>query len=247
MSAPVRRLMDRTLGPLRELWEGLLDLAYPPCCLHCRARIEHAASAEPDLPLCPRCLLRLERAAPEALAAELERLPHAAEALDGAFALWMFDKEGPLQQVQHALKYGNRPRYGVLFGRLVGRAYAEAPHPPPDGVLPVPLHPVRFYERGYNQSAALARGIASALRAPLVLGGLRRTRSTRSQTKLSRPRRWTNVAGAFCADAPAVRGRTLLLVDDVPTTGATATAAAQAIKQAGAHRVHLATLALARG
>ncbi len=232
---------------LRTCGAGLLELAYPPTCLHCAARLPG-----PALPLCARCLARLERVRPEALAAELRRLPQAGAALDGAFALWVFDKHGPLQRVQHALKYGKRPRYGHMLGRMMGNGLAPAGHAAPDAVapdavVPVPLHRTRQYERGYNQSEELARGLAAALEAPLAAQTLARPRATRPQARLPRARRWTNVDGAFAAQAQAVRGRGLLLVDDVLTTGATAAAAARALKAADASHVHLAVLAMARG
>jgi ComF family protein len=179
-----------------------------------------------------------------AVAARLDRLPVGRGAINRALALWIFDKHGTLQAVQHALKYRNRPRYGVPLGRLVGQAYAEA-HPRPDGVIPIPLHPTRRLERGYNQSRMLGDGVADALNVPLRPGLLDRPRPTRSQTNLSRSARWQNVRDAFAAAEDPAHGR-WLLVDDVLTTGSTCVAAAQTLHDAGAEAVSLATLALAR-
>lgn len=220
------------------LGTGVLDLLYPPRCLNCGARPE-----SPDLPLCPTCLQRLERAPAMAVAARLDRLAEA-YVLDGAFALWVFDKGGALQEIQHALKYGDRPRYGYTLGTLVGTGYAER-WPVPDGVIPIPLHRLRKLERGYNQAAMLGEGVAEALDCPLCTEGLARPRPTRSQTHLSRAERWENVSGAFEART-SFDGGTWLLVDDVLTTGSTASAAAQVLKKAGAQRVLLATLAMVR-
>ena len=227
---------------LRPAATALLDLLYPPACTGCGARQPDARA-----PLCPRCLARIERPTPEATAALIARLPEAEAALAGTFALWLFDADGAVQRLQHRLKYGNRPRLGLPLGRLIGRGYRAAGFPVPDLVVPVPLHRLRRYERGYNQSTFLAHGAAASLGADFQEDVLARRRATRSQTRLSRRRRWQNVEGAFAVVTPeAVAGRRLLLIDDVLTTGATLAAAAVALRQAGAASVHAATLALAR-
>lgn len=224
---------------LRTVGRGLLDILYPPRCLGCGARPE-----SPQLPLCPRCLQSLERAPTMGVGARLDRLPVGQGVFDGALALWVYDKAGTLQAVQHALKYGNRPRYGIPLGRLLGRACRED-HPTPDGVIPIPLHHTRRLERGYNQSAMLAEGVADALDCPFRPELLARPRPTRSQAHLSRKERWYNVRNAFTADPACADGR-WLLVDDVLTTGSTAVAAAQTLADQGASSLYLATLALVR-
>ncbi len=225
----------------RSVWAGLLDLVYPPCCLHCGSR-----TPTPSDPLCSRCLTRLERASTRAVTEHIARLPAPVEALDRAAALWRFDKDGALQRVQHALKYGNRPRYGVILGQLLA-ACVDAPDAL-DAIVPIPLHRARRYERGYNQSSMLARGLAAAVRVPVREAWLARPVPTRSQARLPRPKRWENVARAFdVPDLAAVRDARVLLVDDVLTTGSTAVAAAAALKAAGAARVELGALAFARG
>lgn len=223
----------------RTLGRGMLDVLYPPRCFGCGARPE-----SPQLPLCSRCLQSLERAPEMGVAARLDRLPVGRGVFEGAMALWVYDKESTLQAVQHALKYENRPRYGVPLGRLLGDAFAES-HPRPDGVVPVPLHETRRLERGYNQSAMLAEGVADALDCPARPDLLARPYPTRSQTGLSREDRWRNVRNAFTA-APSGVGGHWLLVDDVLTTGSTAVAAGQTLEDAGAGSLSLATLGLAR-
>ena len=225
----------------RPLWAALLDLVYPPLCLGCGAPVGDAQA-----PLCHRCLGSIEQVSP-AEAHEMVLSRSTDTSIDGVFCLWQYDKGGRLQHVHHALKYGNRPRYGVLLGKQLGTAYQDADGHPLDLIVPIPLHRARLYERGYNQSAELARGVARALITPLCEHALKRTRATRSQTSLSEQARRGNVAGAFAASAPdLITGRRLLLVDDVVTTGATALSAAQTLKEHGAATVHLATLALAR-
>ncbi|WP_233992536.1 ComF family protein [Salinibacter altiplanensis] len=224
---------------MRDCARGLLDVLYPPRCLGCGGRAE-----SPRLPLCPTCLRSLERAPEMEVAARLDRLPAGKGVFEGAFALWIFDKGGTLQAVQHALKYQNRPHYGVPLGRLMGEAFAER-HPIPEGVVPVPLHRTRRLERGYNQSATLAEGAGEALGCSDRPDLLTRPHPTRSQTGLDREARWRNVRDAFAADPAAAHGH-WLLVDDVLTTGSTAVAAGETLAEAGAEALYLMTLGLAR-
>ena len=247
VSSPAKSVRGGLARAGRHLRRGLLDLLYPPRCLGCGARTHARAPAEmpADMPLCAGCLAGLERARPAAVRRQLERLPEADGVFETVFALWRFTPEGALEAFQHALKYQNRPHYGVAAGRLLGAARQEAfPHRALDAVVPVPLHRTRRLERGYNQSEMLARGTAERLGVPCAPGWLLRAAPTRSQTRLSRRARWRNVAEAFAAPQP-LNGRAVLLIDDVLTTGATAAAAARALRSAGAASVHLATLALA--
>jgi ComF family protein len=227
---------------LRRFGRALLDVLYPPLCLGCEDRLPPDART---LPLCATCLRTLPRAAPGTLGPRLARFPEGSTAFARTSALWLFDAEGALQRLQHALKYGNRPTLGVRLGRLVGEAWPdEAPRP--ELIVPVPLHRRRRLERGYNQSERLAAGVGEVLACPVRSDLLARARPTRSQTALSQTERWRNVADAFAlADAGAVAGRRVLLVDDVLTTGATAVAAAAPLRAAGA-TVSLATLACTR-
>jgi ComF family protein len=105
---------------------------------------------------------------------------------------------------------------------------------PLDIVVPIPLHPERVRERGYNQAALLARHLCPQLNLELDEEALWRTRHTRPQVGLDRVQRRQNVLGAFAADPPRVEGRRVLLVDDVCTSGATLASAAVALRDAGA-------------
>lgn len=226
----------------QQVWTGLIDLVYPPRCLHCTSR-----APTPELPLCSQCLGQPERADAAAVMAHIERLPAPTAALDAATALWRFDKGGALQRVQHALKYANRPRYGVALGHLMATALEDATETA-DALVPIPLHRARYVERGYNQSTMLARGLHAASGVPVRTAWLTRPVATRSQARLARADRWANVAAAFRVTRPdAVDGATLVLVDDIITTGSTAVAAAAALKDAGARHIILCALAFARG
>lgn len=113
-----------------------------------------------------------------------------------------------------------------------------------DAVLAVPLHPRRRRERGYDQAYLLARVLAAELRCKLLRGALVRTRYTSQQALLPASKRWDNVRGAFAVRKPEkVRGRRLLLADDVMTSGTTADECAKVLKKAGAAQVKVLTLA----
>jgi ComF family protein len=159
--------------------------------------------------------------------------------LDGAVVGWVF--EGAVQRAVHALKYGRRRRVaGALADAL---ADAVGTRPPGAALLPVPLHGERLAERGFNQSAELARGLGRRWGMPVVDGALARARDTGHQAGLSRRERLSNVAGAFVWRGAGPPPATVVLVDDVLTTGATLAACAAALREAGAREVRAVALA----
>jgi ComF family protein len=148
------------------------------------------------------------------------------------------------------MKYEERPDLARPLGDLLWRML-EPQRASLQGavVVPVPLHPSRLAERGFNQSALLARRVARHLGAPFAPRALARIRETPQQAVLDRAARVANVAGAFEArnvrGSALVHGRRVLLIDDVSTTGATLDACEKALSRAGTLRVHRAVLASA--
>jgi ComF family protein len=218
--------------------DALISTLFAPACLSC-ARVLDAPTRSP---VCDPCWARIGRfVAPScelgATMTHLDRV-HAIGPLDNV-----------LRDVIHALKFQQRrglaARLGPLLRDVAGDLLGGA-----DAVVPVPLHPWRQWRRGYNQAEMLA----ATLGRPIWLA-LRRTRATPPQTSLDRDARHANVRHAFALGGwlpgsaartrRRVEGRTLVLVDDVLTTGATLDACARVLRQAGAREVHAVTVARA--
>jgi len=149
----------------------------------------------------------------------------------------------------HALKYEHQQSIGEFFGRRFGRRlrklYNENDNPPL--IVPVPLHPAREKHRGYNQSSAIATGLARTSGFPFEKNLLIRVRRTRDQTKLSPEKRLANVRDAFRISHPGCfHQQQIILVDDVMTTGATLRECTRIIAADGAAEVQAVVIALAR-
>lgn len=153
--------------------------------------------------------------------------------------------DGSLRQAIHRLKYASARDVVKPLAEMMIQFWRETPLPA-DVVVPVPLHPHRQRERGYNQSMLLAQAFGSAAELAVADKVLFRRRNTVSQTTLDAEQRRENVSGAFeCAPA-AVQDRRVLLIDDVCTTGATLEACSVALKAGGARSVWALTLARAK-
>ena len=189
-------------------------------CERCRQRTHRLRE-----PLCRRCGAEVEFA--KARCGCRDRL-HALGRLRSAARY-----EGPLEKAIHRFKYeGRRPLAKPLADLLADRLAVDGPAG--ELVAWVPLHPRRLRERGYNQSELLAGELARRFGLPSGPGRLLRTRDTLAQVGLDRRRRLLNVAGAFTWQGQDLGRRSVILVDDVATTGATLEACAQALRAAGA-------------
>ncbi len=161
--------------------------------------------------------------------------------LDGASVAYLF--EGALRKAIHTLKYNRVRRMAEPLGDML--AHHLQSHPQPcDAIIPVPLHPRRLAERGFNQSELLAHRLAQVSGIPLHTNGLVRCRDTAHQMELDARDRLDNVRDAFVWQHPQSPPARVLLLDDVLTTGATMQACAQALRAAGAQEIR--ALALAR-
>jgi ComF family protein len=225
----------------RTIFESCLDFLYPPSCVACERLLGGG-----DRHICSACWSQVVLAIDHPELAD-EALAKMGADVDAVVSAFVFQKTGPLQALLHALKYGSADQIGIWLGeRMAGSVGTHLP--PIDLITAVPLHRAKERERGYNQAAMVAKGFALRTGSSFVPELLRRTRHTPTQTKLSIEQRRVNVAGAFeIAEQHAglIEGTTVLVVDDVITTGATIAACAQALRRAGAVRVIAGSVALA--
>ncbi len=220
---------------------SFLDFVYPPSCVACGRPLETGARH-----ICASCWSEV------VLARDHPHLAAEARAkigpdVDGVVSAFVFQKTGPLQSLIHGLKYQNADRIGVWLGERVAEEL-KGMMPPVDVIAPVPLHRAKERERGYNQAEMIARGLASRLGSRMEPRLLKRIRHTPSQTKLSIERRKENVSEAFRVDPALSRevcGATVIVVDDVITTGATIGACARTLRASGAAVVLAGSVALA--
>jgi ComF family protein len=225
-------------------WAGV-DFLFPPRCAGCQA---------PGARLCAACqvaILPLELPQCSLCGYPLGGAPQCSACWSGQRSVaplaglrsWAYF-EGPLRSALHQFKYKRDIILADTLGALL--AVGVAGSLPAGLVVPVPLSANRLRERGYNQAELLARAFAELCGLPLDPRAAARQRDTASQVGLSPTQRRANVHGAFAADARRVGGRTVVLVDDVCTTGATLAACAAALRAAGAAAVWGLTLARAR-
>jgi ComF family protein len=234
---------------LKSELSGLLDLLLPPTCAICRAE----APTPFPVGICPNCLTQL----PSLPAARCSRCalpypteeggPHLCEAclrrppdFSGVVAVGVY--QNLLRESIHRFKYEQGIHLDHPLGMLLAhRLAADAPEFRPELILPVPLHPRRLRERGYNQSLLLARRLGKDLRVPTEPRRLLRIRPTPPQQGLLLADRQRNLRGAFALCGP-LRGEKILLIDDVMTTGATLRECAQVLKSGGAGEILVAVL-----
>ncbi len=237
-----------SMPAVTALLDPFLTLLYPPRCLVCRVLGESG--------LCTACLARIVPVAPPFC----RTCGQTVQPTDGgcancavrrpaftrARALGAYD--GVLRAAIHQFKYRDRPQLAAPLGlRLAAFARENAPDLNGlrfDTLLAVPMHPVRRRLRGYNQSERLARVVASELALPLLTDALVRARATRPQVGLASEARRGNLSGAFAVRRPdAVQGKTLMLIDDVVTTGSSLHECALILRAYGAKAVYALTLA----
>lgn len=243
-------------------WDGLLNLVFPPRCQVClkfgRAAICDSCLAEikviepPFCAICGRPFDPLAKAAPVCTQCRKRRWSFQWARAYGTY-------EGTLREAIHRFKYSGKRVLAEPLGKMLAERagdLTEVALEAIDLICPVPLYPARKKERGFNQAELLSKVLAERTGLPIEAGLLQRTRDTQPQVDLPAQDRARNVRGAFAAAADAgrqpsntaeqVKGKSILLVDDVLTTGATLNECAKMLRRAGASQVYVLTVARSR-
>ena len=228
---------------MRKLFHNFLNLFFPPSCIVCRNRL-----LEGEEHICTECLILLPKTN-----FHLQEDNRLEQFFAGRIpsrrisAYAYFVKGGSMQSIVHELKYKQNPQLGHYLGRLCGENIKGSNFVRDiDLLVPVPLHPKRERQRGYNQSMEICKGISAVTGIPIDYATLRRVVDNKSQTKNSRFDRWKNVEDIFLlANAEAFAGKHILLVDDVITTGSTIESCAKEILKSVDSRISIYALATA--
>lgn len=224
-------------------WDGLTSLLIPKLCLGCQFQERPSNQilcfeCESELPY-TRHWERLHNGFTDRL---MGRFPFVT-----ASAYLFFTPGGTVQNLMHELKYNRRQEVGKQLGKGFGSQLRQSAHyKNVDALIPVPLTPERQWSRGYNQSEVLAEGMSITMDVPVLPPILGRLKSKVSQTKMGRAERLKNIMESFrLLDGEAIKGRHILLVDDVMTTGATLDACCHCLLEGAPASLRLGTLAMA--
>lgn len=229
---------------MNDLTQGLTHLIYPRLCEGCSKPL----LTEEEV-LCLNCnVFSLPRTAYHHIAENETFMRFAGRVpVVRATSFAYFTAEGLLQHLLHQLKYNDKKEVGTYLGKQLGYDLQQLNwHKEIDYIIPVPLHPEKEAQRGYNQTQLIAEGMGQVLQLPVIKDLLYRTRHTESQTQKTREERINNMSGAFAVKNTAeYEGKHFLLIDDVLTTGATLEACANALLTIPDVSISIATVGVA--
>jgi len=218
----------------------IFDFFLPRICPGCNKKL----SIE-EKPVCADCLSSILIADEDRLHNEFDKNFGSTKIIKDYYAKYVFETDKTLQQIIHALKYNKQFKLGVFLGELIGEGIKMQDWQI-DLIIPIPIHHLKKAERGYNQSDYLAKGLSKSLSIPYSLKSIKRIKYTESQTKLKMKERALNVSNAFkVKNVGKVKGKNILIVDDVCTTGATLLECGIAMYKAGAGSVYACSVAVA--
>lgn len=231
------------MNVLRTYLSDFISLIFPRLCAAC-----HASLVLGEDMVCTDCLYNLPytnfHQQPDNIVAQQfwGKLP-----IEAAYALYLFNKGGKVQQMMHHFKYDGMQRIGNILGSIAGSQLAENEiFKTADYIIPVPLHKKRLKERGYNQSACFAYGLAEKLNASVELDNLVRRVATKTQTHKSRFARFENMQEVFAVANPdKLANKHIMLVDDIVTTGSTLEACGIELLKVPGLKLSMATIAYA--
>ncbi|MEY2636482.1 MAG: Amidophosphoribosyltransferase [Bacteroidota bacterium] len=216
---------------------SFLQLLYPKCCFACDQVLIRS-----EIMLCTAC--RFELPKPGLFLEQPNWISHKLDGLieyDRVHAYFLFAEGGKVQHILHQIKYKGQQKLGEYLGACIGRSFTRQEY---DVIIPMPLHPSRRRERGYNQAACIAKGIARESGISLLEDNLVRNKQVSSLIGLNRAERYATLEEVFEVLKPdELDGLRILLVDDTMTTGATFLAAGAKIKAASTGKLSFLALA----
>lgn len=219
-----RGILTRVIYFLR----ALSHLLYPDLCIHCKKSLQQNSPF-----LCYACSSKIDLV--KWREKEVHHLLQQSVNKPGLLSssvLYRFEEGNPVQTILHELKYKNNRSIGLYFGSLLGQEIERKQISSSiDALIPVPIHHRKRFDRGYNQSELLARGISSITRLPVKTGLLSKIRNSKSQTKLSKEERRENTIDTFSVSNEVKKYTSIALVDDVVTTGATISAICDVLRE----------------
>lgn len=227
-----------------HLWNDFVSLIYPRTCVCCDKLL-----SKQELHICNHCFVNLPKSNffNEA-ESELDKIFHGRIPLEKAGSYLLFEKSGKVQKILHSIKYESNKELAYLLGvwyandLIKSEFYGQF-----DFIIPVPLHPLKHKQRGFNQSLEFSKGLKAVLQQEIISDNLIRTEFTSTQTRKSKIERWENVKDKFELLRPReLNGKTILLVDDVITTGATLEACFLALSKALNVKLYILSLAYAK-
>ncbi|WP_422360939.1 ComF family protein [Reichenbachiella sp.] len=226
---------------IKKYWKDFLSLLYPELCYNC-----DVALVEGEDKVCLRCyrdfpLSNYHQSEPNPLV----QIAAGNEKVKGGYCYMKFNKHGVAQKLLHEVKYKGNSAIGVLLGEWFGKYLEkELTTLELDGIIPVPLHKTKRRKRGYNQSEIIAKGIQNVTGLKILNEALIRTKNASTQTKKGKVERWQNVDSLYkVVDKESIERKKVLLIDDVITTGATISMAAEVLAESGVNEIYFACIA----
>jgi ComF family protein len=235
--------MYNIINHAKDVADDLISLVWPNLCAVCNERLYKHETI-----ICTKCLASLPRTHFHLWHEnDFHRLFWGRVQIKYATAYFFYLKESPYRKLIRKLKYKNEPEIGIMLGREFGYEINNSVFDEVDLILPVPLHPRKERQRGYNQSWTICEGLSESLNKPTFERLFIRKKDTETQTKKSRYERWENVSNIFTVTDPEeIKDKHIFLVDDVVTTGSTMEACVEALLEAGAKEVSLGALGIAK-
>lgn len=221
--------------------KDILQIIFPNLCINCnQTLIIH------ERLLCLSCQLELPETQYHLMKDNnIEKSLWGKIPFQRAFSFLYFNQEGITQKILHELKYKGNEELAIFLGKIYGQRLKEsAVIQDIDGIMAIPLHPIKLRKRGYNQSQAFATGLAEILEIPDYSSLLFRKKNTETQTQKSRIERWNNVKSVFgIKNAETIQNKHILVIDDVITTGATIESCIREIMEKSNCKLSIASIA----